>query len=93
VQIKQLIKNFGKASVERRHRDGYYFGNFCELDEKVQQAALPPAYKYASEITGLNELLEKYQHVFKASASGRQRIPRQIQNNPKDPLVKQINSV
>jgi len=49
VQIQQLIKNYGKVSVERRQRDGYYSGKlsqlklnsrlwqqFCDLDEEVQ---------------------------------------------------------
>jgi len=52
---QQLIQNYGKDSVERRQRDGYYFGRlsqlndlwqqFCELDEEVKE--------------------EKYQQIFK----------------------------
>lgn len=78
--------NYGKDSVERRHRDSYYSGKlsqlkdlwqqFCILDEEVQQAALT---------TGLKELVEKFQEVFKdymASASGAKKVPRGIQNKP-----------
>jgi len=50
-KIQQLIKNYGKDSADRRHRDGYYSGKlnqlndlwqqFCDLDEEVQQPPLP----------------------------------------------------
>jgi len=50
-KIQQLIKNNGKDSADRRLRDGYYAGRleqltelwqqFYDLDEEVQQAALP----------------------------------------------------
>jgi len=67
----------------------------CDLYEGVQQAALPTEDEYASRLTGLRELVEKYQHVLKnnmASAGGPQKIPWRIQNNPKHPFVKQIKS-
>jgi len=73
-QIQQLIKNYGKDSVERRHRDGFYFGKlnlindfwqqFCDLDEEVQQAALPTGSEYSSRLVALKELVEKYQKIF-----------------------------
>jgi len=59
VQIQQLIKNYGKNFVERRHRDGYYSGKpsqlndlrqqFFDLDEEVQQAAFPTGDEYAQD--------------------------------------------
>jgi len=71
VQIQQLIENYGKNSVERRHRDGYYSGKlnqlnhlwqqFCDLDEEVQQATLPTRSEYSSRLVVLKELVEKYQ--------------------------------
>jgi len=74
VQIQQLIMNYGKDSVERRHRDGYYSGKlnqlndlwqqFCDLDEEVQQAALPTGSKYSSRLVALKELVEKYHKIF-----------------------------
>jgi len=58
-KIQQLIKNYGKDSADRRHRDGYYSGKlnqlndlwqqFCDLDEEVQQAALPTGSEYSYE--------------------------------------------
>jgi len=33
VQIQQLIKNYGKDSVERRYRDGYYSGKLNQLND------------------------------------------------------------
>jgi len=88
VQIQQLINNYGKDSVERRHRDGFYSGKltqfnnfwqqFWDLDEEVQQAASAGGDEYASGIAELKELVEKYQQVFKdymVSASGAQMVP------------------
>jgi len=73
VQIQQLIKNYGKDSVERRHRDGYYSGKlnqlndlwqqFCDVDEEVQQAALPTGSEYSSRLVASKELIEKYQKI------------------------------
>jgi len=64
-KIQQLIKNYGKDSADRRHRDCYYSGKlnqlndlwqqFCDLDEEVQQAA---------RLVALKELVEKYQNIF-----------------------------
>jgi len=59
-KIQQLIKNYGRDSADRRHRDGFYFGElnqlndlwrqFCDLDEEVQQAALPTGSEYSSRL-------------------------------------------
>jgi len=64
VQIQQLIRNNGKDSVERCHRDGYYSGKlsqlndlwqqFCDLDEEVQQAALATGSEYSSRLAAEN---------------------------------------
>jgi len=37
---------------------------FCDLDEEVQQAALPTGSEYASRLVALKELVEKYQRIF-----------------------------
>jgi len=37
VQIQQLIKNYGKNSIKRRHRDGFYFDNLSQLNDLRQQ--------------------------------------------------------
>jgi len=73
-KIQQLIKNYGKDSADRRLREGYYAGRleqltelwqqFCDLDEEVQQAALPTGSEYSSRLIALKELVEKYQKVF-----------------------------
>jgi len=67
---QQLIKNYGKDSEDRRLREGYYAGRleqlrelwqqFCDLDEEVQQAALPTGSEYSSRLIALKELVEKY---------------------------------
>jgi len=36
-QIQQLIKNYGKDSVTRRHRDGNYSGKLNRLNDLWQQ--------------------------------------------------------
>jgi len=71
--IQQLIKHYGKDSAERHHREGCYPGRFeqlkelwqqfCDLDEEVQQAALPTGSEYASRLAALKELV-KYQKIF-----------------------------
>jgi len=48
-KIQQLIKNYGKESADRRHRDGYYSGKrnqlndlwqqFCDLDESGKEVS------------------------------------------------------
>jgi len=63
-KIQQLIKNYGKDSADRRHRDGYYSGKlnqlndlwqqFCDLDEDVHQAALLTGSEYSSRLVLLN---------------------------------------
>jgi len=73
-KIQQLVKNYGKHSADRRLREGYYAGRleqlrelwqqFCDLDEEVQQAALPTGSEYSSRLIALKELVEKYQKVF-----------------------------
>jgi len=73
-KIQQLIKNYGNDSADRRLREGYYAGRleqlrelwqkFCDLDEEVQQAALPTGSEYSSRLIALKELVEKYQKVF-----------------------------
>jgi len=60
--------------ADRRHRDGYYSGKlnqlndlwrqFCDLDEEVQQAALPTGSEYSLRLEALKELVEKYQNIF-----------------------------
>jgi len=37
---------------------------FCDLDEEVQQAALPTGSEYSSRLVALKELVEKYQNYF-----------------------------
>jgi len=74
VQIQQPIKNYGKDSAERRHREGYFAGKLeqfrelwqqvCDLDEEVQKAALPTGSDYASRLVALKKLIEKYQKIF-----------------------------
>jgi len=74
VQIQQLIKDYNKDSVERRHRDENYSGKlnqlndlwqqFCDLDEEVQQAVLPTGSEYSSRLVAHKELVEKYQKIF-----------------------------
>jgi len=86
VQIQQLIKNYSKDSVERRHRDGYYSGKlnqlndlwqqFCDLDEEVQQAALPTESEYSLRLVGLKELVEKYQKIFLDNKPTESELPK-----------------
>jgi len=67
-KIQQLIKIYDKDSADRRLREGYYAGRleqlkklwqqFCVLDEKVQQAALPTQSEYSSRLIALKELVE-----------------------------------
>jgi len=37
---------------------------FCDLDEEVQQTALPTGSEYSSRLVALKELVEKYQNIF-----------------------------
>jgi len=41
VQIQQLINNYGKDSVERRHRDGFYSGKLTQFNNFWQQFCVP----------------------------------------------------
>jgi len=95
-KIQQLIKNYGKDSADRRHRDGYYSGKlnqlndlwqqFCDLDEEVQQAALPTGSEYSSRLVALKELVEKYQNIFldnMPNGSGLPKAPRRTSANIK----------
>jgi len=79
--------NYGKDSVERRHRDGYYcnlsqlndlWQQFCDLDEEVQQAALSTGDEYASRLTGLTEMVEKYQRPLKGSSANSKQSKRPV---------------
>jgi len=73
-KIQQLIKNYGKDSADRRLREGYYAGRlkqlrelwqlFSDLDEEVQQAALPTGSDYSSRLVALTELVENYLKIF-----------------------------
>jgi len=96
VQIQQFIKNYGKDSVEQRHRDGYYSGKlnqlndlwqqFCDLDEEVQPAALPTGSEYSSRLVALKELVEKYQKIFLdniPTRSGPPKAPKRASANIK----------
>jgi len=65
-KIQQLIKNYGKDSADRHLREGYYAGRleqlkelcqqFCDLDEEVQQAALPTESEYSSRLIVLKDI-------------------------------------
>jgi len=73
-KIQQLIKNYGNDSADRRLPEGYYAGRleqlrelwqlFCDLDEEVQQAALPTGSEYFSRLVALTELVENYLKIF-----------------------------
>jgi len=52
---------------------------FCDLDEKVQQAALPTGSDYSSRLVALKELVEKYQKIF--LGSGLPKAPRRTSAN------------
>jgi len=95
-KIQQLIKNYGKDSADRRHRDGYYSGKlnqlndlwqqFCDVDEEVQQVALPTGSEYCSRVVALKELVEKYQNIFldnMPTESGLPKAPRRTSANIK----------
>jgi len=93
-KIQQLIKNYGKDSADRRHRDGYYSGKlsqfndlwqpFFDLDEEVQQATLLTGSEYSSRVLALKEQVGKYQNFFldnTPTGSGLPKAPRRTSAN------------
>jgi len=52
------------ASAGRLEQLRELWQQFCDLDEEVQQAALPTGSEYSSRLVALKELVEKYQKIF-----------------------------
>jgi len=66
---------------------------FCDLDEEVQQAALPTGSEYTSRLIALKELVEKYQIVFLdniPTGSDPPKAPRRIPANIKITTGEQV---
>jgi len=89
-KIQQVIKNYGKDSADRRHRVGDYAGTLeqlrelwqksFDLDEEVQQAALPTGCEHASRLIALKELVKKIsKNILCGLEEGFRRPPDELQ--------------